>query len=275
MQEITIACPACGHSEDVREDDVPAGPIDIECPQCQGAFTFTREAVAALPNSGTSTRPPAPPRMKPPAPKPAAGRPLMAPRAKVPPRPRRLRSAWAIVAAVLSGLMLLVGAWMYVFKITPILTEKVLIAALFSRVPLVQQMAIKALQDYPTKHVAIALVAFINLKNMQEVEDPKRPWAPEERDRRRLHRLRDLRLAERATETLCLLTGQSFGTYFKLEQYGHSWGSLSEDKWPTVLWEIDTWALRAFGPGDLPHLSRAVPGAPAQPAGAAGGGQAR
>jgi hypothetical protein len=170
--------------------------------------------------------------------------------------------------------MLLGGAWMYVFKLTPIVAEKLLIAALYSRVPPVQQVAIKALRAYPTKHAAIALVAFINLKNLQEMEDPKTPWTPEQKARRRQQRIRDLKLAERATETLCLLTGQSFGTYFKLENYGHSWGSLSEDKWPTVLWQIDAWAVQTFVTGDLPMLPGFF-GASPQAAGAPGGGQAR
>lgn len=275
MLEITIACPTCGHSEDVREDDVPVGPIDVDCPQCQAAFTFTKDTVAPPPNPGNSTGPPAPPRIHAPALKPVAGRPVSAPQAKMPPRPTRRRRAWPIVAGVVCGLMVLGGVWMYVFQLTPIVAEKVLIAGLFSRVPLVQQMAIKGLQEYPTKHAAIALVGFINLKNLQEVEDPKKPWTPEEKEQRRQHRLRDLKLAERATETLCLLTGQSFGTYFKLEKYGHSWGSLSEDKWPTVLWQIDAWAVQAFGPGDLPRLSFGLPGAPPQPADAPEGGQTR
>jgi hypothetical protein len=180
-----------------------------------------------------------------------------------------------IAGAVVCVFMLLAATWMYVFKVTPVVAEKMLVAALFSRVPPVQQVAIKALRDYPTRHAAIALVAFINLKNLQEPEDPKRPWTPEEKAKKRQQRIRDLKLAERATETLCLLTGQSFGTYFKLEQYGHSWGSLSEDKWPTVLWQMDTWALQAFGAGELPLLSLGVPGASPQPAEAPGEGQAR
>ena len=170
--------------------------------------------------------------------------------------------------------MVLGGAWMYMFKLTPIVAEKLLIVALFSKVPPVQRAAIQALRDYPTKHAAIALVLFINLKNLQEVEDPKKPWTPEEKAQKRQERVRDLKLAERATETLCLLTGQSFGTYFKLEKFGHSWGSLSEERWPTVLWQIDTWAVQAFGPGGLPMLPGSF-GAPPQPADAPGGGQAR
>jgi hypothetical protein len=123
--------------------------------------------------------------------------------------------------------------------------------------------------------VAVSLVLFINLKNLHEVPDPKKPETPEERVRRRETRLRDLALAEWATETLCLLTGQSFGTYFELEKYGYSWGSLSEDKWPTVLRQIDAWALQTLGGVELPLLGSGMPGAPPEPARPPGAGDAR
>ena len=274
MKDITIACPACGHAEAVREDDVPAGPIDVDCPQCHGSFTFTREAVAALPKPDNSTGPPAPPRATTAPPKAGPGHSVSPPRTMTAPRPGRGRRVLVVVGAAVCGVMVLGGAWMYAFKLTPIVADKLLIAAVFSKVPPVQRAAIQALRDYPTRHAAIALVLFINLKNLQEVEDPRKPWTPEEKAQKRQERLRDLKLAERATETLCLLTGQSFGTYFKLEKYGHSWGSLGEDKWPTVLWNVDTWAVQAFGPGGLPMLPGSF-GAPPQPADAPGGGQAR
>jgi hypothetical protein len=162
-------------------------------------------------------------------------------------RPRR---RWLPILLVALGLFwALVGAWVYAFKLTTVVAEKALIVALFSRVPPVQRVAIQQLRGYPTRHAAIALVAFINLKNLQEMPDPKKPDTPEDKARRRAQRVRDLALAERATETLCLLSGQSFGTYFKRERYGHSWGSLSEEKWPTVLGSVDRWALETFGPG--------------------------
>ncbi len=274
MQDITITCPACGHSEDVREDDVPAEAIDVDCPQCQGTFTFTRGTPGNAPNPRNSRRPPAPQRAAVTPAKPGTGRPISTPQAKARPRPGRRQSVWVVAGAVVCVFIILVAAWMYVFRVTPIVAEKLLIAALYSKVPPVQRVAIQALRNYPTKHSAMALIVFINLKNLQEMEDPKKPWTPEEKERRRQQRIRDLKLAERATETLCLLTGQSFGTYFKLEKYGHSWGSLGEDKWPTVLWQIDSWAVQTFATGDLPMLPGFF-GAPPQTAEAPGGGQAR
>ncbi len=274
MQDITITCPACGHSEDVREDDVPAEAIDVDCPQCQASFTFTRQTVVTPPKSGNPTKPPAPPSAKAAPAKPGTGRPISTPQAKARPLPGRRRSVWVVAGAVVCVFIILAAVWMYVLRLTPIVAEKLLIAALYSKVPPVQRVAIQALRNYPTKHSAIALIVFINLKNLQEMEDPKKPWTPEEKERRRQQRIRDLQLAERATETLCLLTGQSFGTYFKLEKYGHSWGSLGEDKWPTVLWQIDTWAVHTFATGDLPMLPGSFGSSP-QTAGAPGGGQAR
>ncbi|HSD50218.1 MAG TPA: hypothetical protein VLG48_02335, partial [Candidatus Methylomirabilis sp.] len=229
------------------------------------------------PKPGNSTKPPVPLAPQPAkvvAPKPAGRRPVSPPPLKTPPPPRSRRKVLATVAAVVCGVLVLGGTWMYVFKLTPVVAEKLLVVALFSKVPPVQRMAIKTLQGYPTKQAATALVVFINLKNLKEMEDPKKPWTPEEKERRRQQRNRDLKLAERATETLCLLTGQSFGTYFKLEKYGHSWGSLPEDKWPTVLWQIDTWAVQTFAKGDLPMLPGFF-GATPQSARVPGEGQAR
>lgn len=275
MNRITITCPACGRSGAVDEGAVPDRPMRLKCPQCQGTFTFTKGTGVPPTASGTSAAPAAPQRTKVPPPKSGGGRPTSAPTAKAPPPARARRKLVVVGCALACSAVALGAAGVYAFKLSPIVAEKLLIAALFSKVPPVQRVAIRALRDFPTKHAAIALVAFINLKNLQEMEDPKKPWTPEEKARRRERRVRDLALAERATETLCLLTGQSFGTYFKREPYGYSWGSLREDKWLTVLWQIDRWALQTFGPGELPLLNLGLPGAPPQPAETPGGGEAR
>ena len=275
MQSITITCPTCGYSGAVDEGAVPAGPRRLKCPQCQGTFTFTKGTAAAPTAPRGSAKPLAGRRAGVPPPKPGGRRPASAPAAKAPPSASARRKLLVAACAVACGAVVLGAAWLYVFKLPPIVAEKLLIAALFSKVAPVQRVAIKALRDYPTKHAAVALVVFINLKNLQEMPDPKKPETPKEKARRRQQRVRDLKLAERATETLCLLTGYSFGTYFKREPYGHSWGSLSEDKWPTVLGQIDAWALQTFGGGEFPLLNLGLPGAPPQPAEAPGGGEAR
>ncbi len=275
MNRITITCPACGRSGAVDEGAVPARPMRLKCPQCQGTFTFTKGAGVPPTASGSSATPAAPQRARVPPQKPGGGRQTSAPSAKAPPPARDRRKLLAAGGALACGAVVLVASSISVFKLAPIAAEKLLIAALFSKVPPVQRVAIRALRDHPTKHAAIALVAFINLKNLQEMPDPKKPDTPEDQARRRERRVRDLALAERATETLCLLTGQSLGTYFKREASGYSWGSLSEDKWPTVLRQVDAWALQTFGTGELPLFNLGLPGALPQPAEAPGGGTAR
>jgi len=275
MDRITITCPACGHSRAVDEAAVPAGPVQVTCPQCRGAFMFTKGTGVAQPGSGASAAPSAPGQQRLPPPKSGARSPASTRQRKAPPPARSRRKVLAVTGAVVCGAVVLGAAWMSVFQVTPIVKEKVLIAALFSKIPPVQMVAIRALRDYPTRHVAVSLVLFINLKNLQWVPDPQKPVTPEERVRRREVRRRDLKLAERATETLCLLTGESFGTYFKLEKYAHSWGSLSEEKWAIVLRQIDAWALQTLGGVELPMFGSAAPETPPQPAAASGAGEAR
>lgn len=164
--------------------------------------------------------------------------------------------------ALVGAAVLLAGVWIYASRLPTIVAEKALIVALFSKVPPVQVAAIHLLRDYPTRHAATALVVFINLKNLQELPDPKKE-TPADRAKRREQRRRDLKLAERATQTLCLLTGQSFGTYFKLEPYGHSWAGLSEEQWPAVLGHVNTWAAESLGGIRLPLLDLILPPLPA------------
>ena len=274
MNRIAVACPTCGHSGAIQEAAAPTGPVRIRCPRCQETFIFTKEARGAL-TEPSGSAPPAPAPGKAPPSRPGEARSASAPDRRIVRSARGRRKLLAATGAVACGAVIVAAAWMHVFKLTPIVAEKLLIGALFSRVPPVQDVAIVALREYPTKHAAVALVLFINLKNLHEVPDPKKPEPPEERARRRQQRVRDLGLAERAAETLCLLTGHGFGTYFKLEPSGHSWGSLSEDRWPTVLRQIDAWALQTFGAGELPVLHLIVPEAPSQPAAAPATGGAR
>ena len=275
MSRITLACPTCGHSVVIDEAAIQTGPVKVKCARCQGRFIFTKGPEVPPAGPRTSTAPPAPGRGKVSPPSPGERRWASPPQRKTPPPASSRRRLPAVIGAVAFGAVVVVAVWMSVFKVTPLVEEKLLIAALFSKVPPVQRVAVRALREYPTKHAAVALVLFINLKNLQRVPDPKKPETPEELARRQEIRARDLALAERATETLCLLTGHSFGTYFKLEPYGHSWGSLNEDKWPSVLQHIDAWALETFGDIHLPILSLGLPGFPPQPAAASGGGGAR
>jgi len=275
MARIAVACPTCGHSGAVDEAALPAGPVRAKCPKCQGTFAFTKGIGVAPARSGGPPPPPGSgPGQAPPS-GPSRVRAPSPPQGKPAPPARSRRKILAIVGTAACGVVVLTAVWMFVFQTAPIVKEKLWIAALYSRIPPVQQVAIKALRNYPTKHAAVSLVLFINLKNLQWVPDPKKPETPEEKARRLAVRKRDLKLAERATETLCLLTGQSFGTYFKLERYGYSWGSLSEDKWPAILRQVDAWALQTLGGIDLPILTLGVPAVVQQPTEPAAGEVAR
>lgn len=262
MGRITLTCPTCGQSGNVDEAALPAGPVRIRCPKCRETFGFTKGAEVPPSGPGGRAAPEPAGEGKTPPSMPAEARPVSTPQRKTSAPPRNRRKVLAIAGAAACGVALVVAAWMSISKTTPIVKEKLWIAALYSRIPPVQRVAIRALRGYPTRHAATSLVLFINLKNLQYVPDPKKPETPEEKARRLAVRKRDLKLAEEAAETLCLLTGQSFGTYFALERYGHSWGSLSEEKWPTVLRHIDGWALQTLGGIELPVFTLGVPAAP-------------
>lgn len=163
------------------------------------------------------------------------------------------------IGAVLAGTVL-GAAW----KLSPSLREKALIAGVFCGVKPVQESAIGALREYPTKTVALALIAFINAKNLQRA--PSEKDTPEQRQARLRKRQADLALAERALETLCLLSGESFGTHFELTSSGHSWGSLDEERWGTALAQANLWAMNKFAGNALAAFGASLPAAPEPPA---------
>lgn len=165
---------------------------------------------------------------------------------------RFLRAAIVVlgIIAVLSGPVLF-AAW----KLSPTLRERALIAGMFCGVKPVQEASARALRGYPTKAVALSLVAFVNVQNLQRVPGEKETPA-QRQSLMRKHRA-GLALADRALETLCLLSGESFGTHFELTASGHSWGSLDGDDWARALPQVNMWAmsklsgdaLAAFGAG--------------------------
>ena len=160
------------------------------------------------------------------------------------------------VAALVIAVATVLGAVVdQLFHLRPIVAEKFWIAGLASGIAPVQEAAIRRLRDHPTRHAAVSLVLFINFKNLHRAPDPGRTETAEEKNKRLGARARDLKLAERATETLCLLTGRSFGTDFRKDSRGHFSGSLAEEQWPAVLGEINLWAARALGNVPIPPLS--------------------
>jgi len=99
-----------------------------------------------------------------------------------------------------------------IFYLRPIAAEKLWIAALKSGIAPLQEAATFRLRKYPTRDAAIALVSHI----------------------RGRVKAGDFGSAARATETLGILAGRS-------------WGSPQPNQWPEVLAQIDPWEERHFG----------------------------
>jgi hypothetical protein len=161
---------------------------------------------------------------------------------------------------------------------SPSFQEKVLLAGLLTGVHPIQKESLKFLRDYPTQTTAVSLVAFANLKYrapktrdqlyqeahlqcqeklgensseqelkecLQEVfEKLKQENKELEKERKK-----EAKLAEEAVRSLCFLTGHTFGTYFEKTQWGHSWGSLDDERWSQVLPSVNSWAFSTFGSG--------------------------
>lgn len=125
--------------------------------------------------------------------------------------------------------------------------EGVWLACLVSRQEVLQRVALRELRDHPTRRTAIALVLFTDLKQL-------RPKDPDEAARAKYDR--GLELAEEAVESLCVITGEAFGTWYKEEAGGHSWGSPLGDRWPRVLGAINGWALATFGTEEAGELAQ-------------------
>ena len=128
----------------------------------------------------------------------------------------------ALLAAATLGSALLADM---LFFLRPIAAEKLWIAALSSGVTPLQEQAVFRLRNYPTRGAAVALVAHIRAGS----------------------RSGDFKRAARAIETLCILSGRSFGATFVQHSRTHSCGLPAESEVPDVLAQIDHWAERAFG----------------------------
>ncbi len=166
------------------------------------------------------------------------------------------------------GALCLAGALVGAARVSPSVTEKALMLGLISGHPWIQKSCAEKLRDYPTKTTVLTLVAFVNLKHprpterflefKKEAEEKKKKASPDSfqlsRDEysaleERAKREATLQepLASEALISLGFLTGHSFGSYFKEEKYGYSWGTLSESDWKKVLGEMNAWALKTFG----------------------------
>jgi len=134
----------------------------------------------------------------------------------------------------------------FIYRPLPFVFETVLELGLFLDNDDIQRKIVYKLRKYPTRQTALTLAAFINAKNMMVV--PENP--DEETEEEKMERLeqlkKDLKLAARALESLCVLTGKSFGTSF--ERYGpnnreYRWASIPGSKWRDILGQINNWAL--------------------------------
>lgn len=140
------------------------------------------------------------------------------------------RSRWSkwkragVTALVIAGIALAGVLADLLFHLRPIAAEKFWLAALSFGVTPLQEEATFRLRNYPTRGTAEGLVAYIHAKS----------------------RAGDHKLAARAAETLCILSGRSFGTAFNEHARGHFWRSPEDAQWPEVLKQIDLWAERAL-----------------------------
>ncbi len=155
----------------------------------------------------------------------------------------------AIIGSVIIFVAVLVAsafAVNFIYRPLPFVFETVLELGLFLDNDDIQRKIVYKLRKYPTRQTALTLVAIINAKNMMVV--PENP--DEETEEEKMERLeqlkKDLKLAARALESLCVLTGKSFGTSF--ERYGpnnreYRWASIPGSKWRDILGQINNWAL--------------------------------
>jgi hypothetical protein len=191
---------------------------------------------------------------------------------------------WSLILGILSG-----AAGVTAWLLSPVFQERVLVLTLATGFSPLQEIGAKQLREYPSKTSAAALIAFVNyyaptksklerlegqireiryLLKDEELEVLKRGEleaklplveaelaAAQKEFEASLPRKR--KLSNKGMESLCLLTGHAFGTYFEKTKSGYSWGGLAPKDWPEVLTELNTWALRTFGVEAL-HAAGAV-----------------
>ena len=87
--------------------------------------------------------------------------------------------------------------------------------------------AAEKLREYPSKSSAIALVLFINKTDKTTRKGNE--------------------LAKEALVSLCLMTGEDFGTNFEGNPYNFSWSPPSADSWDRAVYLINNWAFSKFG----------------------------
>ncbi len=137
---------------------------------------------------------------------------------------KQKRAAFAALSIVAAGAVL--AAADALFHLRPIAAEMWWRAALASPLPALQQQATEALKKHATRDAALALVEFLNAKT----------------------RSGDLAAALRAAETLCTLSGRSFGASLQQCRAGRAWARIANEEWPEVLERINAWSAGALRP---------------------------
>ena len=140
--------------------------------------------------------------------------------------PRRWSSGKraGVVALVVASAIGAAGIADALFYLRPVVAEKFWIGGLHFGTASLREEATFRLRNYPTRGAADELLSHI----------------------RNRVRAGDRRQAARAIETLCILSGRSFGIA-RTQGRPPSCGSPDESELPSVLEQIDQWAQRHLG----------------------------
>jgi len=157
---------------------------------------------------------------------------------------------------IITFVVVIVGTIIYAVTL-PELQEKVLLYGLFHENRDVQVISVEMLQYYPTEQTATAVVVYINCLYPQPAQrtfelitaatDAKgSPLTAEElkaaADQAKAEAEENHRISNRALLTLCLMSGEDFGSEFKQLQNSHTWNDCEMSAWPAIIQNINTWA---------------------------------
>jgi len=141
-----------------------------------------------------------------------------------------------ILVAHLILVLAVIGTVAGLWKWSPLFQEWVYEVELKSGIPSWEEHAAERLLDYPSEASAIALVVYIN-------------WAAEHIEIREDE-------ARRALLSLQLMTGEDFGTGFRIYGANYNWDPPSgKGRWIFVRGNVNAWAVRTFGLKALGELA--------------------
>jgi len=144
----------------------------------------------------------------------------------------------ALIAILIGFLVLCLafaGGW--IFSVT--FQERILIGLSLTGEPHAQYIAAEQLRDYPSRASVIALIFQLNRLDREEEFEKKTAYL--------------------TLNSICLLTGHSFGSWFEKHDNGFSSGSLSDKQWSTVMTNVNLWSLQTFGADALGAMAGLLP----------------